>query len=65
MMEEAYEHLKPGQWVVGIDEETALVWIDKAWRVVGRKRVVLLPYGRDRVIFENGDRVDMLPPPSP
>lgn len=56
------ESLRPGQKAVGVDEDTALVWSDGAWRVMGHKRVVVFE-GQERLLFGPGDRVDVLPPP--
>src|SRR3989304_3090719 len=54
--------LQPGQTAVGVDEDTAVVWTEGAWRVMGHKRVVVFQAGQ-RVGFGAGDRVDAMPPP--
>jgi cyanophycinase-like exopeptidase len=63
LLESAASHLQPGQMIVGIDEETAVVWLDGAWQVFGRKRAVVLAQDGQRVIFQHGDRIDTLQPP--
>jgi cyanophycinase len=55
-------NLQPGQTAVGLDEDTAVVWTDHHWQVMGHKRAVVFN-GGERVIFKHGDVVDILPPP--
>jgi cyanophycinase len=55
--------LGPEQMAVGVDEDTAVVWSDGAWRAMGHKRVVVFKGDGSRAVFANGDRVDLLPPP--
>jgi cyanophycinase len=55
--------LQPGHYAVGVDEDTALVWTGEQWLAMGHKRVVVYRSPSDRVIFRNGERVDLLPPP--
>ncbi len=50
--------------VVGIDEETALVMLDGAWRVSGRQRVSVFTSGREPLVYSPGDRVPLPDPPS-
>lgn len=50
-----------GTSVLGIDEETALVWDGDAWHVRGRQAVWRLEGGR-RTPHRDGDRLDLPPP---
>ena len=54
--------LLPGQMAIGVDEDTAVVWTEGAWRVMGHKRAVLF-VGRDRRIYHHGELIEDLPPP--
>jgi cyanophycinase len=56
------DNIAPGQTAVGVDEDTAVVWRDGAWQVMGHKRVVVYGEG-ERAIFRPGERVDLLPLP--
>jgi cyanophycinase-like exopeptidase len=56
------DNLSPGQRAIGVDEDTAVIWTEGAWRVMGRKRAVLFQ-GAQRTIFRHGDVIDDLPPP--
>lgn len=55
--------LQPGQVAVGVDEDTAVVWSDGAWRVMGHKRAVVFK-GEERIVFRHDDVLDLLPPPN-
>jgi cyanophycinase len=55
-------NLQPGQMAVGLDEDTALVWTERHWQVMGHKRAVVFS-GGERVIFKHGDIVGILPAP--
>jgi hypothetical protein len=55
--------MQPGQKLVGVDEDTAIVWHDGEWRVIGHKRAVVYENDGSRSIFHNGDRIDGLPIP--
>ena len=55
--------LREGQKAVGVDEDTAVVWTEGAWRVMGHKRLVVYESDLTRTIFRNGDVVEILPPP--
>jgi cyanophycinase len=55
-------NLQPGQMAVGLDEDTAVVWTERRWQVMGHKRAVVFN-GGERVIFKHGDIVAILPPP--
>jgi cyanophycinase-like exopeptidase len=55
--------LKPGQKAIGVDEDTAAVWTEGAWRVMGHKRVVVYESDMTRTIFRSGDVIDILPRP--
>jgi cyanophycinase len=57
------DSLQPGQVAVGVDEDTALVWTQDRWRVIGHQRVVLFEHG-DRAVYHHGDVLDRLPPPT-
>ena len=61
-LERIVSSLQPGQTAVGVDEDTAVVWTEGAWRVMGHKRVVVFQAGQ-RLVFGTGDRVDVMPPP--
>jgi cyanophycinase len=61
-IERILNNLQPGQMAVGLDEDTAVVWTERRWRVMGNKRAVVFN-GGERVIFKHGDVVDILPPP--
>jgi cyanophycinase len=54
--------LQPGQAAIGVDEDTAVVWTDREWRVMGHKRAVLFT-DSGREIYRNGDVVPGLPAP--
>ncbi|HLF75926.1 MAG TPA: Type 1 glutamine amidotransferase-like domain-containing protein, partial [Dehalococcoidia bacterium] len=62
-VERIVSNLQPGQMAVGVDEDTAVVWTEGAWRAMGHKRVVVFGSGGSRSVYGNGDRVDLLPPP--
>ena len=62
IVERVVASLQPGQKAVGVDEDTAVVWTEGAWRVMGHKRVVVFE-ASERLVFGPGDRVDALPPP--
>jgi cyanophycinase-like exopeptidase len=55
--------VQPGQKVVGVDEDTTIVWHDGAWQVVGHKRAVVFEADGSRTTFHNGDRIEILPAP--
>ena len=63
MVERTVANLQPGQKAVGVDEDTAIVWTEGAWRVMGHKRAVVYESDLQKTIFRNGDRIDILPPP--
>ncbi len=63
MIERIISGLGAGQKVAGVDEDTAIVWHDGAWRVIGHKRVQVFEQGNERAVFGHGDRIDLLPPP--
>jgi cyanophycinase len=63
MAERTVSNLQPGQKAVGVDEDTAIVWHQGAWHVMGHKRAVVYESDLSRTIFHNGDRIDILPPP--
>jgi cyanophycinase len=62
-VERVVANLQPGQMAVGVDEDTAVVWTEGAWRAMGHKRVVVFQQGGSRAVFKDGDHVDLLPPP--
>jgi cyanophycinase len=62
-VERALGLMQPGQKLVGVDEDTAIVWHDGEWRVIGHKRAVVYENDGSRSIFHNGDRIDGLPIP--
>ena len=57
------DNLAPGQVAAGVDEDTALLWSEGAWRAMGHKRVVIFSPEGGRTVFNNGDVIDILPPP--
>jgi cyanophycinase-like exopeptidase len=57
------DNLQPGQFAVGVDEDTTVIWTEDRWRVMGHKRVVCFEHG-DRTIHHHGDVIDRLPPPT-
>jgi cyanophycinase len=63
MVERVLSLLPAGQRLVGVDEDTAAVWEDGAWRVMGHKRVLLIERGGGRRAFSHGDLLEGLPPP--
>lgn len=62
-VERAIGLVQPHQRVVGVDEDTTIVWHDGEWRVIGHKRAVVYEPDGSRRIFRNGDRIDGLPHP--
>lgn len=63
MIERAVANLLPGQTIVGTDEDTAIVWVDGYWQVMGHKRAVVYRPDTERIIFHAGDTIDIIPPP--
>jgi cyanophycinase len=61
-VERVLSSLQPGQMAVGVDEDTAVIWVDRAWRAMGHKRVVLFD-GDERLVYHHGEVVDGLPVP--
>jgi cyanophycinase len=62
-IERTVASLLPGQKAVGVDEDTAIVWTNGAWRVMGHKRACVYEADLTRTIFHHGDVIDILPPP--
>lgn len=62
-VERAISLAGPGQKVVGVDEDTTIVWNEGEWRVIGHKRAVVYEADGSRAIFRNADRIDILPSP--
>ncbi len=62
-VERAVALVQPGQKIVGVDEDTAIVWNEGAWQVMGRQRAVVFQPDGQREIFRHGDRIDELPTP--
>jgi len=62
-VERTVESLEPGQKAVGVDEDTAVVWTDGVWRVMGHKRVQVFEKDRPPVLYHHGDVAEVLPPP--
>jgi cyanophycinase len=54
---------RPDQRVVGVDEDTTIVWHEDRWRVIGHKRACVYEPDGSRTIFRNGDMIDVLPAP--
>jgi cyanophycinase-like exopeptidase len=63
MLQRNIENLLPGQKLVGVDEDTAIVWSEGAWRAMGHKRVQVFEKGREPILYRHGDLIDTLPPP--
>jgi len=62
-VERARSLLPEGCHLVGIDEDTTVVWHDGEWRVHGHKRVVLYQADGSRRLFRHDERVEGLPAP--
>jgi cyanophycinase len=54
--------LQPGQMAIGVDEDTTVVWVDGAWRVMGHQRAVLFKDGQ-RITYRHDEIITDLPPP--
>jgi cyanophycinase len=54
--------LLPGQMAVGVDEDTTVIWVDGAWRVMGHKRAVLFKDG-ERMVYRHEEVIAGLPAP--
>ena len=63
-VQRAVSMVEPGQRVVGVDEDTAIVWSEGYWQVMGRQRAVVFDSDGGREIFHHGDRIDELPVPA-
>jgi hypothetical protein len=63
MVERAIDNLAPGQKLVGVDEDTAILWSDGAWRAMGHKRIQVFEKGAEPLLYLHGDLIDSLPPP--
>ena len=63
MLQRAVENLTPGQKLVGVDEDTAIIWSEGAWLVMGHKRVQVFAKGVEPLVYRHGDAIDTLPPP--
>jgi cyanophycinase len=63
MVQRAIETLADGQKLVGVDEDTAIVWSDGVWRAMGHKRVQVFAKGAEPLLYGDGDVIDSLPPP--
>ncbi len=62
-VERVITNLQPGQRAVGVDEDTAIVWHENEWRVMGHKRAVVFGPASESSVFMPGDRIDVRPPP--
>lgn len=63
MVERAIDNLGPGQKLVGVEEDTSIVWSEGAWRVVGHKRVHVFEKGAEPALYSHGETIDTLSPP--
>jgi hypothetical protein len=63
MVQRAIDNLDPGQKLVGVDEDSAIVWTGDAWRAMGHKRVQVFARDAAPLLYHDGDVVDSLPPP--
>jgi cyanophycinase-like exopeptidase len=63
MVLRAVENLAPGQKLTGVDEDTAIVWSEGAWRAMGHKRVQVFDKGSEPILYRHGQVIDTLPPP--
>lgn len=50
------------QRLVGIDEDTSMVWHNHEWRVMGHKRVVVFEHDGSRRVYRHGALVDLPAP---
>ncbi len=63
MIQRAVDSLAPGAKLVGVDEDTAIVWSEGAWRAMGHKRVQVFEKDHAPLLYHHGDLIDSLPPP--
>ena len=63
MVQRAIEAMAPGQKLVGVDEDTAIVWSHGSWRAMGHKRIQVFEKGHGPSLYRHGDLIDALPPP--
>jgi cyanophycinase len=63
MVQRAIENLGPDQKLVGVDEDTAIVWSEGVWRAMGHKRVQVFAKEHEPLLYRDGDVIDALPPP--
>ena len=54
--------LQPGQMAIGVDEDTAVIWTENTWRVMGHQRAVLFKDG-ERIVYRHDEVIGDLPPP--
>ena len=57
--EAAIASAPPGYWVLGIDEDTAVVGDGTHWEVRGRGTVTVQPAGADPFVVGTGDYFDL------
>jgi cyanophycinase len=57
-------NLPAEQTLVGVEEDSALVWSDGAWRVIGHQRVHVFDRDGSRTTYEHGALIESLPPPA-
>ena len=62
-LQRAISLARPDQRIVGVDEDTTIVWHEGHWRVIGHKRACVYEPDGSRTIFHNGDTIDILPAP--
>lgn len=63
MVERAVDSLAPGGKLVGVDEDTAIVWSEGVWRAMGHKRIQVFEKGAHPLLYHHGDVIESLPPP--
>ncbi len=63
MVQRAVENLASGQKLVGVDEDTAIVWSEGGWQAMGHKRVQVFAKGAEPILYRHGAVIDALPPP--
>jgi cyanophycinase len=63
MVQRVIDTLEEGQKLVGVDEDTAIVWSGGVWRVMGHKLVHVFANGAEPLVYRDGDVIEVLPPP--
>lgn len=61
-VERALSMAEAGHVVVGVDEDTTIIWHEGVWRVAGHKRAVVFDREGNRTVYRNGEVVDIPAP---